>query len=257
MRRIYVSFISLVIISLQGYSQDTILFPLRIKAGIDIADPAMYFDNRNIRSAEGYFAVDLNEKRSLVLEAGYLDYKYSQYNYEYLNKGAFVRAGVDFNLIKPDVAQGKYYGGIGLRYGLSMFTYEVPAFTHGNYWGSVTSSVPPATRWGHFIEATPGVRTEVFRNFSIGWTVRLRLLVYTGAGRDLKPVYFPGFGDAGKKFSPGINYFLVWSIPYKTIRVIIKKEEPEENTDTESSGNQPAPGSPATGMPSQSTRIMR
>jgi hypothetical protein len=257
MRRISAFFISLLIISFSGFAQDTVLFPLKIKAGIDVVGPAMYFTDKDIMSAEGFISVDLNEERAVVLEAGYLDFKYSQYNYSYLNKGAFMRAGIDFNLMKADASIGKYYGGLGLRYGLSLFTYEVPSFSHDNYWGSVSSSVAPATRWGHFIEATPGVRTEVFKNFSIGWTIRLRLLLHTGTGKDMRPVYFPGFGDAGKKFSPGINYFLVWNIPYKTIKAIIKKEEPEEEDETDSTGSQTGTGSPGTASPAPSTRIMR
>jgi hypothetical protein len=257
MRRISAFFISLITISFHGFAQDTVLFPLKIKAGIDVVGPGMYISDKNIMSAEGFVSVDLNEERAVVLEAGYLDYKYSQYNYDYLNKGGFIRAGVDFNLLKPDVSMGKYYGGIGLRYGLSLFTYEVPSFTHDNYWGSVTSSVSPATRWGHFIEATPGFRAEVFKNFSIGWAVRLRLLLHTGTGKDMKPVYFPGFGAAGKKFSPGINYFLVWNIPFKTIKAIIKKEEPEEEEELDNTGSQTGTGSPGTTGPVPSTRIMR
>ena len=50
---------------------------------------------------------------------------------------------------------------------------------------------------------------------------------------DLKPIYFPGFGNAEKRFSTGFSYFIVWNIPYKKIRVIIKKEEPEEEEDQE------------------------
>ena len=33
---------------------------------------------------------------------------------------------MDFNLLKPDKSLGKYWAGIGLRYGLSRFTSEVP-----------------------------------------------------------------------------------------------------------------------------------
>ncbi len=49
--------------------------------------------------------------------------------------------------------------------------------------------------WGHFLEASPGVRAEVLNHFSIGWSVSLRMLLYTSTGKNLRPVYFPGYGD--------------------------------------------------------------
>jgi len=88
-------------------AQDTLDIPLKMRTGIDIFGPAMYFADKNIFSAEGYFSIDLNEKRSVFLSAGYLNYKYSQPDYEYINKGLFLRTGFDFNLLKPEKAMGK------------------------------------------------------------------------------------------------------------------------------------------------------
>jgi hypothetical protein len=86
------------------------------------------------------------------------------------------------------------------------------------------------------------MRAEIFGNISMGWSISLRMLLYTGKYEDLKPMNFPGFGNAQKRFSTGFSYFIVWNIPYKKIRVIIKKEEPEEideeeQNSTEGTGN--------------------
>jgi hypothetical protein len=67
----------------------------------------------------------------------------------------------------------------------------------------------------HFVEVSPGIRTELFRNFAIGFTVRLRILIYAGTSADLKPIDIPGYGNGTKRFSPGLNYYIIWSIPYK------------------------------------------
>jgi hypothetical protein len=95
-----------------------------------------------------------------------------------------------------------------------------------------SSSLPSKTYWGHFIEATPGVRAEIFKNFSMGWSVSVRMLLHTGAGKELRPVYFPGFGNSTKTFSAAMSYYISWNIPYKRINAIIKKEEPEETDET-------------------------
>jgi hypothetical protein len=215
--------------------QDTISIPLKIKIGLEVSGPAIYFTNKNILNEEAYISLDLDEKRSVILAAGYLNYKYSQYNYTYLNKGSFVRLGMDFNLLKPDKSQGKYWAGIGLRYGLSRFSSQVPFFKKEDYWGITSSSIASKVNWGHFVEFVPGVRAEIFNHLSIGWSVSIRMLLYTGTGKNLRPVCFPGFGDGTKTVTTGMSYFIVWNIPYKKIKVILKKEvkeEPEDNTDT-------------------------
>jgi hypothetical protein len=247
MRRIFAYFINLLIIFISSsahvYAQDTISIPLKIKVGLEVSGAAIYFSDKNILNTEGYISADLDEKRSVVLAAGYLNYHYTQYNYTYLNKGIFLRTGIDFNLLNPEKSMGKYWGGIGLRYGISRFTSEVPSFQQVNYWGTESSAIARKTNWGHFVEVSPGVRAEIFRNFSMGWTISLRMLLYTGTGKNLKPIYFPGFGNAGKTISTGLNYFIVWNIPYKKINVIIKKEVPEEPEDTGTTGTSPqAPG---------------
>jgi len=216
-------------------AQDTIPIPLKIKIGVEVSGPAIYYTNKNILSEEGFVSLDLDEKRSVILAAGYLNYKYSQFNYTFLNKGSFIRLGMDFNLLKPDKSLGKYWAGIGLRYGISRFNYQVPTYQKTDYWGTTISSISPKVNWGHFVEITPGVRTEIFNHLSIGWSVSLRLLLYTGTGKDLRPIYFPGFGDGTKTITTGMNYFIVWNIPYKKIKVVLKKEakeEPEDNGDT-------------------------
>ncbi|MBS1231460.1 MAG: hypothetical protein H6R35_298 [Bacteroidetes bacterium] len=235
MRRIFAYFISLQLLFSGGslIAQDTVMFPLKIRVGFDIAGPGIYMTDKNNLSLEGYISYDGNEKRTYVIEAGFLNYKYSQYNYDYRSKGVFTRIGVDFNLLKPEMSMGKYWAGIGLRYGLSVFNSETPLFKYENYWGTVTSSIPSRTRTGHFFEIAPGVKTELFRNFSMGWTIRLKLLISGGGGKDLRPIYFPGYGNGGDRTTAGFSYFITWNIPYKIKTVITKPEVVEEETEEE------------------------
>jgi hypothetical protein len=241
MRRIFVFFISLpffLIINLyQVYAQDTILFPLKIKVGLEASGPVIYAINKKNLIAEGFISADISEKYSAVLNAGYADYKYSQYNYEYLTNGIFVRAGTDINLLEPKKSMGKYWVGTGLRLGVSHFSSEVPIFAEDTYYGIVKSSVPVRKDWVSFFEFSPGVRAEVFNNFSIGWTVSVRMLLYSTTNKDLRPIYVPGFGNSSKILSAGMSYFISWNIPYKKIRVITRKEVPEETEETENPVN--------------------
>lgn len=221
MRRIsaYSTSVLFFLLTLSARAQDTVSFPLKIKMGADLVGPVIYFSDKNTLSLEGFLSIDRDTSKSYVLEAGYLNFKYDQYNYSYRSSGGFIKLGIDFNLLSPFVGQGKYYAGLGLRYGLGVFRAEVTGFEHENYWGTATGSVAPSTHMAHFVEVSPGIRAELFRNLDIGWAVRLRLLVYSGTGKDVKAIYIPGFGNGSKSFSPGINYFLIWNIPYKHLEI--------------------------------------
>lgn len=210
-------------------AQDTLNITLNIRVGIDIANPVRSFINDDITGLEGYISYDLNEKLAPVFEAGFIDFKYSQYNYNYSAKGTFFRLGVDLNSMKPKTAIGKYYAGIGVRYGVTFFNQEVKGLQHENYWSISTADIPSRNYSAHFLEVLPGIRAEVFTNFSMGWTVRLKMLIHSGTGKDLRPVYLPGFGNAGKTFTQGFNYYLIWSIPYKN-RIVITKPPVVEET---------------------------
>jgi len=235
MRRIFVFSISFLLIVISRLTtinaQDTVQVPLKIRLGLEVSGPIMYLIDNNIYRTEASISADINTSYSAYLGGGYVNYKYTQYNYEYLSKGPFLRAGVDLNLLKPEKAKGLYYVGVGLRYGLSHFDSEAPAFHTENYWGVANSSVPAESDWAHFIELTPGVRAELFKNFSIGWNASLRMLLHTGASEHFRPIHIPGFGDSGTNFSTGLTYFIVWNIPYKKVTVITKKKEPEEEVE--------------------------
>jgi hypothetical protein len=240
MGRISVYIISILILicslSVNGQTEppDTVIIPLKIHIGAEATGPVIYFIDRNNLNTEGFISADLNERYGLFLGGGYSDYKYSQYNYEYLSKGFYIKAGVDINFLRPEKAMGKYWAGVGLRYGLSSFTSEVTSFEFENYWGTVTSSIPSSNCLGHYLEAAPGFKAEMFNNFTMGWSVNIRRLLYTGSGKDLRPIYFPGYGTTGAgSVSYGISYYFVWNIPFKKINVIIRKEEPEETEETQ------------------------
>jgi hypothetical protein len=247
MSKTFAYFISLAVfltfLQSQANAQDTLTIPLKIKAGIEVSGPAIYYSNKNLKNLEAFVSYDLDEKRAVSFSLGSLNYEYSQYNYSYTNNGVFMRLGMDFNLLKPEKAMGKYWAGVGLKYGLSMFNSTTPELSTENYWGVTNASVPTKTSWGHFVEVDPGIRTEMFRNFSMGWTINLRLLVHAGGSKDLRPIYLPGFGNATKTISTGISYFLVWNIPFKKITVITKKEEPEETDEDQNGTNNNTNGS--------------
>ncbi len=217
---------------------DSIIFPLNIRIGADIANPVLYLVNGNTLNIDGYANIDINEKLGFSLNSGYTDYNLDKLAYEYKATGIYFKPGVDFNILKPQIAEGKYWAGVGIRYGISIFSFETPSMTFDNYWGTTTSVIPAQSRVGHFVEISPGFSAKISDHFTLGWRANISKLIYTGTEDMTRPVYVPGYGTGDKGVAFSFNYYLSFSFSYKTINAKFKEgnaganyEEMEETTD--------------------------
>ncbi len=218
-------------------SQDTVTVPLHIRAGFDISGPVLKLVDRDLISYGVLGSVDINSAVAVAAGFRYSSFRSSSVLYDFNSRGLSITAGADYNFIKANVAKGKYYAGIGMRYGLSFYSEEAPMITYTNEWGTGETSVPAAMHTGHFLEITPGVRAEIFPGMTIGWNLYMRLLISTGAGKDLKPVWMPGYGAGTRGMATGAEYFVSISIPYKKIKVFIKPRV-QQSEDEEETGNE-------------------
>jgi len=236
-------------------SQDTLTIPLHFRAGFDVSGPVLHLLNKDINSYGVLASMDLNQAISLNAGLRYTTFLSDEYNYNFKSRGTSIVVGADYNFMKPKTAQGKYYAGIGLRYGLSLYSQEASGIKYTNKWGEGVSSIPLSHHAGHFLEITPGVRTELFNGVTIGWNVYMRLLISAGAGKDLKPIHMPGFGDASSRMRTGAEYYISFSIPYKKIKVIIKpkREEEDEEGEEGTKGTEGTEGTATTPMIPRST----
>ena len=217
-------------------AQDTIIFPLKYSVGFELIGASKYFYDKDKANLEVFLSADLNEKLSATVIAGRSNYAYSRYRdesfmmYRFNSKGFYLKTGIDFNLFNPKKASGKYSLGVGFRYGIANYSYDFPEINVENYWGSYQTSIPKNKTWAHYLEATPAIRAEIIKNLNLGWSVSLRKMISTGTGKNMNPVYLPGYGNGTKSLDFALNYFIIWSIPYKDKRVIILpkvEEEPE------------------------------
>lgn len=215
-------------------SQDTVTVPLNIRAGFDLSGPLINFLDRDLISYGILGSADINSAVAVTAGIRYSSFNSSSVLYDFRSRGLSFTAGADYNFIKANVAKGKYYAGIGLRYGLSLYNEEAPVISYTNEWGTGEASVQAGRHTGHFLEITPGVRTELFPGVTIGWNLYMRLLISAGAGKDLKPVWMPGFGSGTSGMTTGAEYYISLSIPYRKIKVFIKPkvQQSEDDEDT-------------------------
>lgn len=222
--------ISLILMAcISASAQDTVTVPLNFRAGFDLAGPVLQALSKDLVSYGAVASIDLNESFAAIGGIRYSSFSVSEYSYDFKSRGLTFVFGADKNFIKPKMMAGKHYAGIGIRYGLTFYGQEAPRLEYTNPWGTGSSSLPLTHHTGHFLELTPGVRTELFPGVTIGWNLYLRLLLGAGTGDHLKPVYMPGYGDGSSGVATGAAYYVSISIPYKKIKVFIKpKPVPEE-----------------------------
>jgi len=237
-KRTCISFFSLLFL-LAGSSavaQDTITVPLHFRAGFDISGPLLTFVKKELVSYGVLASVDITEAITLNAGARYSSFHSVRHSYDFSSRGLSMVTGAEYNFLKANVSKGKYYAGIGLRYGLSLYSEEAPVIRYTNTWGEGVSSIPLSRHAGHFLEITPGFRTELFPGVTIGWNLYMRLLISAGAGKDLKPVWMPGYGPATKGMATAAEYYISFSIPYKKRKVIILPKT--EDTEYDEEGEQ-------------------
>lgn len=192
---------------------DTVKADRSLSIGAEITGPALYATDRSKYNFEGHLSYRLNYKYYLVVEPGYSGFNYEKYNYTYHSHGIYIRMGTDIGMLKPVASKINHFAGIGLRYGLSLFRQATPSISFDNYWGGIETAVEENFVHAHFIELQGSVKAELFRNFLIGWAVKLRTAVYSSGKNGEKAIYIPGMGTTDSFIAPAVSYYIIYRFP--------------------------------------------
>jgi hypothetical protein len=169
-------------------------------------------------STEGSLDVNLKNKWFPVWEFGYASVNHTAgESGQFISHGLFNRIGFNVSLLKNQdnklPLKSIFY--MGLRFGFSSFNYDINNITiTDDYWKtSKVISIPgnrASARWG---EVVTGVRVNIVKNFTMGWTLRLRMGLSAG-NNEYSPWYIPGYGQKdGSAF--GFTYTLGYTFPIK------------------------------------------
>lgn len=147
----------------------------------------------------------------------------------YKNKPSpFFRIGIDYNTMakKADKSSFLY---AGFRYAFSSFKYDVSSMPVDDpIWGD---ELPNPTLedeiWGgsapfdyqgmkgsmQWLEFVLGVNVRIYRNFHMGWTLRMKYKTTVSFEENGNPWYIPGYGKY-KSNNMGITYSLIYKLPF-------------------------------------------
>jgi hypothetical protein len=191
------------------YSDSIKVFRHFIRVGIDVSAISRNFLEPEVGQYE--FVIDGEFKYNwfAVLEGGFANAAATKEAYSYSSEGMFIKAGVDYNLLKRPLVTNNDLFLVGLRYGFSSTQHQAPEYSITNpYWGDYSGVVEESVFNLHFIEFSGGVRTEVFRNFFLGWNIKTKVRLAKTGDSLINPYFIAGYGH-GKRRAPVTAHFYV------------------------------------------------
>lgn len=183
----------------------------------DIGSPIISLLGGNARSYEVQVDVNLYRRLFPIFEVGYATAeKELMSKITYNTKAPFFRLGINYGLLKPFKDDGsardvKSYPFVGVRYAFSPMWYNLENIIIGDeYWG--TSEVVNYNNkfaYSGWVEIVGGVRVDLFKGLTLGWSVRFKTLLHTSAPDKSYVWYVPGYGKSsgmGITFNYTIGY---------------------------------------------------
>ena len=139
----------------------------------------------------------------------------------------FFRIGMDYNLMAKKKEKNSFLYA-GLRYGFTSFKYDVATMPADDpiWGGSIANPSLGDDVWGgsvpfnhsgmkasvQWLEIVLGVKVRIYKNFNMGWSIRMKYKTSESIGEYANPWYVPGYGKF-KSNNMGITYSLIYKLP--------------------------------------------
>lgn len=195
---------------------DTIPVFQGMNVSVDAVGPVGNVLGSDFFYLEAALEVNLMNRFFPILEIGYgsTDATHDDTELHYKTAAPYFRLGFNYNIQYKKKRPGYIYAGARVAY--TSFEYDVdgPPLTDPIWGGEAPfrlTGVKSNVLWG---ELMMGVRAQVFKDFSMGWSLRYKIRLKVKDGESSSPWYVPGFGaNDNTKF--GLTYDLVYRIPWK------------------------------------------
>ncbi len=182
------------------------LYPLwnGLQVSVNVFDGIANIFGQSYGNYELAIELDLHNRFFPVWEIGVgrADNTPEELNFTYRTRGAlYNRIGMNYNF--KYISESKCFFYMGLRYGFSVFSYDIDNITVDNpYWqDSETLSMKNQQSWAHWGELLGGVRVKVYKNFYMGWTARYHLLLGSKSNEYSELWFIPGYGTRSSAVS--------------------------------------------------------
>ena len=188
-----------------------------VMVGVDVSGLATKALGSDMFSTEASVQLNLKNRFFPIVELGYgsIETTHEETDIFYKTSAPYFRIGMDYNVFYQKPYLPGYFT-VGLRYGHSSFKYDIqaPDLTDPN-WGH--TEVPFAYEGvksnASWLELVLGLKTQVYKNFYMGFSVRYRSRLSIAKNEHSEPYYVPGFGKNGSS-NIGITYNIYYKLPF-------------------------------------------
>ncbi len=175
---------------------------------IPFIDDSRYVGSVGIRT-------NFKKRMFLVGEAGFEHINFDKDVYEYHSNGMYTKLGFDYDIFIVDEPGNNDNILIGLRYGFAWQNHESPRATIiDDYWGSYDTSISNYSVTSHWLEASVGLRTQLFNNFYMSWYIAVKKRLYVHNDELLEPYKIPGYGTYSNYLNLGFAFQVEYLVPW-------------------------------------------
>ncbi len=201
------------------------------RIGFDVSKLALFYLQPERKTFEGSLDMELLPSVYPTVELGINTIRLTKDSlFNYYSNGAYGRIGVDYNLVYPKNAGDKDMFMGGIRFGYATYTDHANSIKIiDNYWGNFHGGSLPSTAMNaEWLELLAGLKTEIFKHFYLGASLRWRILLSKTKEGLTTPYWIPGYGSGNVKSCFGFNYSVYYAIPvYKRhfkAKVVVKEK---------------------------------
>lgn len=185
-----------------------------VSVGVDLWDPVMRAFGQHYGLIGFSAGLSLHNRYRPMVEVGLGDASYTpdDGNFTYKGKMApYFKIGMDYNFLYNSNPAYEMFAGV--RFGFSPFSYEITDVTvNSPYWDETGGfDIPSQNVTASYFEFLIGIKVSVWRDFSLGWTLKYHSVMNDGNPRYGKPWYIPGFGTSGSSWAGGFSIY--YTIP--------------------------------------------
>lgn len=141
-------------------------------------------------------------------------------NLNYKTNSPYYRIGFDYNTQHKKESTG--FITVGARYGYTSFKYDVEGYMFVDpVWKTTLplslKNIPSSSHW---LELTAGIRSVLWKNIGMSWSIRYKIRLNTKDGYNSSPWYVPGMGINRATWISG-SYRIFFSIPFHNFKTTI------------------------------------
>lgn len=194
-----------------------------ITVGVDIYGIGSKVLGSDFLSSEVSAYANLKNRFFPIVEIGYgKTDTTNDKNIHYKSAAPYFKLGLNYNTMYKKNNPGFLY--VGLRYAFSSMSYDIETFPekdnnpnpNDEYWK--TDDFIQYKHYGmnasmHWAEFLVGVQVRIYKQFHMGWSVRMKYRLKISPDEYGDPWYVPGFGKFGSS-TLGLNYSLIYKLPF-------------------------------------------